>query len=178
MSRMGNKPIAVPAQVKLEQSGQLVTVTGPKGQLQLTLPEGILLETADAKITVKKSDENSKRLDVLHGTMRSLLNSMVIGVSEGFKINLELVGVGYRASVAGQNMKFDLGYSNPVEYTVPAGVKVTMADQTHITLEGIDKQQVGQVAATIRRFRVPDSYHGKGVRYAGEQMSLKEGKRA
>ena len=178
MSRMGNKPIAVPAQVKLEQSGQLVTVTGPKGQLQLTLPEGILLETADAKITVKKSDENSKRLDVLHGTMRSLLNSMVIGVSEGFKINLELVGVGYRASVAGQNMKFDLGYSNPVEYTVPAGVKVTMADQTHITLEGIDKQQVGQVAATIRRFRVPDSYHGKGVRYAGEQLSLKEGKRA
>ena len=178
MSRMGNKPIAVPAQVKLEQSGQLVTVTGPKGQLQLTLPEGILLETADAKITVKKSDENSKRLDVLHGTMRSLLNSMVIGVSEGFKINLELVGVGYRASVAGQNMKFDLGYSNPVEYTVPAGVKVTMADQTHITLECIDKQQVGQVAATIRRFRGPDSYHGKGVRYAGEQLSLKEGKRA
>ncbi len=178
MSRMGNKPIAVPAQVKLEQSGQLVTVTGPKGKLQLSLPEGILLETADAKITVKKSDENSKRLDVLHGTMRSLLNSMVIGVSEGFKINLELVGVGYRASVAGQNMKFDLGYSNPVEYTVPAGVKVTMADQTHITLESIDKQLVGQVAATIRRFRVPDSYHGKGVRYAGEQLTLKEGKRA
>lgn len=178
MSRMGKKPIEVPAAVKLEQNGQVVTVTGPKGTLTLTLPEGILLEKEDARLTVKKSDEKSKRLDVLHGTMRSLLNSMIIGVSAGFKINLELVGVGYRASVSGQNMKFDLGYSIPVEYTVPEGVKVSMADQTHITLESIDKQLVGQVAATIRRFRVPDSYHGKGVRYAGEQLSLKEGKRA
>jgi len=178
MSRMGNKPIVVPAGVKLEQNGQNVTVNGPKGQLSYTLPEGISLELADAKLTVKKNDDKNKRLDVLHGTARSLVNSMVVGVSAGFKINLELVGVGYRASVAGQNMKFDLGYSNPIEFAVPAGVKVTMADQTHIALESIDKQLVGQVAATIRRFRVPDAYHGKGVRYAGEQLSLKEGKRA
>ena len=174
---MGNKPIAVPAGVKLEQDGQKVTVSGPKGTLDWTLPQGITLELADGKIHVKRSDD-TKNQKMLHGTARSLLNSMTIGVSAGFKIELELVGVGYRASVAGQKMTFNLGYSNPVEYVVPDGVTVKMADQTHITLESINKQQVGQVAAIIRSFRVPDSYHGKGVRFAGEQLTLKEGKRA
>lgn len=177
MSRMGNKPIDIPAGVKLEQNGLDVTVSGPKGKLSWTLPQGITLEQADGKLHVKREAE-TKQLKMLHGTARSLLNSMAIGVTTGFKIDLELVGVGYRASVAGQKMTFNLGYSNPIEYTLPEGVSATMADQTHISLTSIDKQKVGQVAAIIRKFRVPDSYHGKGVRYAGEQLVLKEGKRA
>ncbi len=177
MSRMGNKPIDIPAGVKLEQNGQEVTVSGPKGKLSWSLPEGITMEQNEGKLHVKR-DGDTKQLKMLHGTARSLLNSMAVGVSTGFTINLELVGVGYRASVAGQKMTFNLGYSNPVEYVVPDGVTVKMPDQTHISLESIDKQLVGQVAAIIRGFRVPDSYHGKGVRYAGEQLSLKEGKRA
>ncbi len=178
MSRMGNKPIVLASTVKVEQNGQEVKVTGPKGNRSLTLPENISIEVADGKLHVKRASEEDAHQKMMHGTFRSLINAMVVGVTDGFKINLELVGVGYRASVAGQKMTLNLGYSNPVEYQVPEGVKVTMPDQTHITLESIDKQLVGQVAATIRKFRVPDSYHGKGVRFAGEQLTLKEGKRA
>ena len=177
MSRMGNKPIALDAKVKVEQNGQEIKVTGPKGTLSRTLPEGISVELKDGKLVVSRK-EDTKQLKMLHGTYRSLINAMAVGVSEGFKINLELVGVGYRAAIAGQKMTLNLGYSIPVEYTVPDGVKVTMPDQTHITLESIDKQLVGQVAANIRKFRVPDSYHGMGVRFQGEQLTLKEGKRA
>ena len=174
---MGNKPIAVPQGVKLEQDGQKVTVSGPKGKLDWTLPQGITVELAEGRIHVKRAND-SKNQKMLHGTARSLINAMTIGVSTGFKIDLELVGVGYRASVAGQKMTFNLGYSNPVEYVVPEGVTATMADPTHLSLMSIDKHLVGQVAAKIRSFRVPDSYHGKGVKYAGEQLTLKEGKKA
>lgn len=177
MSRIGNKPIDFPSSAKLEQNGQDVTVSGPKGKLSWTLPQGISLEPEGTKLHVKRADD-SKELKMLHGTARSLINSMIIGTTEGFKIDLELVGVGYRASVSGQKMTLNLGYSLPVEYVVPEGVTVVMPDQTHISVQGIDKHAVGQVAATIRRFRIPDSYHGKGVRYAGEQLTLKEGKRA
>lgn len=177
MSRMGNIPITLPAGVKLEQNGQDLKVTGPKGSLSMTIPECINLENKDGKLHLTRKDE-TPRSNVLHGTTRSLLNGMVVGVTTGYKIQLELVGVGYRATVAGQKMTFNLGYSNPIEYVLPAAVKATMADPTHIALESIDKQLVGQVAANIRKFRVPDSYHGKGVRYAGEQLTLKEGKRA
>ena len=177
MSRMGNKPIDIPASAKLEQNGQDIKVSGPLGELSWTLPQGITLETEGARLHVKRADD-TKNMKMMHGTARSLINSMFIGVTTGFKIDLELSGVGYRASVAGQKMTLNLGYSNPVEYTVPDGVSVKMADQTHISLTSIDKQLVGQVAATIRRFRVPDSYHGKGVVYAGEHLTLKEGKRA
>jgi large subunit ribosomal protein L6 len=174
---MGNKPIDIPASAKLEQNGQDIKVSGPLGELSWTLPQGITLETEGARLHVKRADD-TKNMKMMHGTARSLINSMFIGVTTGFKIDLELSGVGYRASVAGQKMTLNLGYSNPVEYTVPDGVSVKMADQTHISLTSIDKQLVGQVAATIRRFRVPDSYHGKGVVYAGEHLTLKEGKRA
>ncbi len=177
MSRMGNIPVALPAAVKLEQDGQTVKVTGPKGSLTVPLPDCIQMENKDGKVHLTRKDE-TKRSNVLHGTTRSLLNGAVIGVTEGYKRQLELVGVGYRASVAGQKMTLNLGYSNPVEYQIPEGIKATMTDPTHITLEGIDKQLIGQVAANIRSFRVPDSYHGKGVRYQGEQITLKEGKRA
>ncbi|MBQ7179554.1 MAG: 50S ribosomal protein L6 [Victivallales bacterium] len=177
MSRMGNKPIDIPAAAKLEQNGQDIKVSGPLGQLSWTLPQGITLEIEGAKLHVKRAND-TKNMKMMHGTSRSLINSMIIGVTAGFKIDLELSGVGYRASVAGQKMTLNLGYSNPIEYTVPDGVTVKMPDQTHISLTSVDKQLVGQVAATIRRFRVPDSYHGKGVVYAGEHLTLKEGKRA
>ena len=175
---MGNKVIDVPASVKIDVNGQQVTVTGPKGNLSWILPQGISLEQDGGKLTVKREKENDKVQKMMHGTARSLVNAMVVGVSTGFKVDLELVGVGYRAAIAGQKLTLNLGYSNPVEYVIPAGVTCTMADQTHISLQGIDKQAVGQVAATIYNFRKPDSYHGKGVRYAGQQLSLKEGKRA
>lgn len=178
MSRMGNKPIAVPAAVKIEVTDGSVKVAGPKGELTQALPAGITLELEGSVLHVKCDDMKNRQKNMNHGLVRSLVNSMVVGVSEGFKVNLELVGVGYRGQVKGQNLTLNLGYSIPVEYTVPEKVKISMADQTHITLESIDKQAVGQVAANIRKFRVPDAYHGKGVRYAGEQMTLKEGKKA
>ena len=178
MSRMGNKPIAVPAAVKIEVTDGSVKVAGPKGELTQALPAGITLELEGSVLHVKCDDMENRQKNMNHGLVRSLVNSMVVGVSEGFKVNLELVGVGYRGQVKGQNLTLNLGYSIPVEYAVPEKVKISMADQTHITLESIDKQAVGQVAANIRKFRVPDAYHGKGVRYAGEQMTLKEGKKA
>jgi len=177
MSRMGNKPIDLPAGVKLEQKGQEVTVSGAKGTLSWTLPQGITLEQVENRLHVKRSDD-TKQQKMMHGTARSLINSMTVGVSAGFKIDLELVGVGYKAAVAGGKVTLNLGYSIPMEYVLPEGVTATMTDPTHLSLMSIDKQKVGEAAATIRRFRVPDSYHGKGVRYAGEQLVLKEGKRA
>lgn len=177
MSRMGNKPINLPPGTTLEQNGDSVTLNGPNGKLELTLPEGITIENKDGKLHVMRTDD-SKKQKMLHGTTRSLINAMVTGVTTGFTVNLELFDVGYRASVAGQKMTFNLGYSKPIEFTVPDDVKVTMPDQTHISLKSNDKHLVGQVAATIRGFRPPDSYHGKGVRYAGEQIILKEGKKA
>ena len=175
MSRMGNKQITLAAKVKLEVSGQDVKVSGPKGTLSYTLPEGISLEQEGNVLSVKRASDE-RQLKMKHGLVRSLLNGMITGVSDGFKKQLELFGVGYRAQIAGSKLTLSLGYSNPVVYEIPAGVTVTMPDQTHINLESIDKQKIGEVTATIRRFRTPDAYHGKGVRYLGEKMTLKEGK--
>ena len=176
MSRMGNKPITAGSAVKLEVSGQTVKVTGPKGSLSYTMPAGITLEQDGNTIHVKRANDE-RQMKMYHGLVRSLVNSMVVGVTEGFKIEMELFGVGYRCQIAGQKLTLNLGYSIPIVYEIPEGIKCTMADQTHITLEGIDKQKIGQVAANIRKFRVPDAYHGKGVRFAGEQIVLKEGKK-
>ncbi len=175
MSRMGNKQITLTSKVKLEVSGQDVKVSGPKGTLSYTLPEGISLEQEGNVLSVKRASDE-RQLKMKHGLVRSLLNGMITGVSDGFKKQLELFGVGYRAQIAGSKLTLSLGYSNPVVYEIPAGVTVTMPDQTHINLESIDKQKIGEVTATIRRFRTPDAYHGKGVRYLGEKMTLKEGK--
>ncbi len=175
MSRMGNKLITLSDKVKLEVEGQEVTVSGPKGVLNYTLPDGISLERDGSTLSVKRESDDRK-LKMQHGLARSLVNNMVIGVNEGFKKQLELFGVGYRGQIAGNKLTLSLGYSNPIVYEVPEGVVASMPDQTHINLEGIDKQQVGEVTATIRRFRKPDAYHGKGVRYVGEQITLKEGK--
>jgi large subunit ribosomal protein L6 len=175
MSRMGNKLITLSDKVKLEVKGQEVTVNGPKGTLSYTLPEGISLERDGSTLAVKR-DSDERQLKMQHGLARSLVNNMVVGVSEGFKKQLELFGVGYRGQLAGNKLTLNLGYSNPIVYEVPEGVTASMPDQTHINLEGIDKQKVGEVTAIIRRFRKPDAYHGKGVRYLGEQITLKEGK--
>ena len=177
MSRMGNKPIVVPATVKVDIKDGSVSVTGPKGTLTQAVPQGITLEQDGAQLHVKCENVENRQSNMNHGLIRSLVNSMVIGVSTGFKIELELFGVGYRAQVKGQDLTLNLGFSIPVEFKVPENVKVTMPDQTHITLESIDKQAVGQVAANLRKIRKPDAYHGKGVRFVGEQLTLKEGKK-
>ena len=178
MSRMGNKPIALDPKVKVEIKDGMATVTGPKGTLKQALPGDVLVEISeDGKLLYVKRESDARQTKMNHGLVRSLLNNMVTGVTTGFTIELELVGVGYRAAVKGQELTLNLGYSNPRIYNAPESVKVTCKDQTHIVLESIDKQAVGQAAASIRSNRVPDAYHGKGVRYAGEQLSLKEGKK-
>ena len=179
MSRMGKKPILLDPKVKAEIKDGKVAVTGPKGTRELSIPAHISVELSeDGKELLVKRDSDDRKIKMQHGLIRSLLNSNVIGVNTGFTIELEFVGVGYRAALQGQTLTMNLGYSNPRVYTVPDNVKVSMKDQTHITLESADKQAVGQVAANIRANRVPDAYHGKGVRIVGEQITLKEGKKA
>lgn len=178
MSRMGNKPIALDPQVKVEIKDGVATVSGPKGTLSQAIPADVTVKVSeDGKEVLVSRASDARQTKMNHGLIRSLVNNMVTGVSKGFVIELELVGVGYRAALKGQELTLNLGYSNPRVENIPASVKVSLKDQTHILLESIDKQAVGQVAATIRRNRVPDAYHGKGVRYAGEQISLKEGKK-
>lgn len=178
MSRMGNKPIALDPQVKVEIKDGMATVTGPKGTLKQAIPSDISVEiAAEGKEVHVKRASDARQTKMNHGLVRSLLNNMIIGVSKGFTIELEFVGVGYRAAIQGQTLTMNLGYSNPRVLEIPKNVTCTVKDQTHVILESIDKQAVGQVAATIRSNRVPDAYHGKGVRYAGEQLSLKEGKK-
>lgn len=178
MSRMGKKPIALDPKVKAEIKDGQITVTGPKGSESFAIPENITVEiNAEAKEITVKADADDRFTKMKHGMVRSIVNSMVIGVDKGFTIELEFFGVGYRAALQGQTLTMNLGYSNPRVYQIPANVKATMRDQTHLVLESTNKQAVGQAAANIRANRVPDAYHGKGVRFAGEQLSLKEGKK-
>ncbi len=176
MSRIGKSPIPVPAGVEVSISGQHVSVKGSKGQLSIELPEGLSLTVEEATATVTRSnDERSQR--ALHGLNRSLVNNMVIGVSEGFVKNLEIVGVGYRAAAKGNNeLDMSLGFSHPVSVKAPDGVTFDVPEPTKISVIGIDKQVVGQVAAEIRDLRKPEPYKGKGVRYAGERVVRKAGK--
>lgn len=176
MSRIGNSPITVPAGVEVLTSGQQVSVKGPKGELSIELPEGLSLALEDGSATVSRSsDERSQR--ALHGLNRSLINNMVIGVSAGFVKNLEIVGVGYRAAAKGNNeLDMSLGFSHPVSVKAPEGVTFDVPEPTKISVIGIDKQVVGQVAAEIRDLRKPEPYKGKGVRYAGERVVRKAGK--
>ncbi|MBN2451976.1 MAG: 50S ribosomal protein L6 [Lentisphaeria bacterium] len=176
MSRMGRKPIRLDSRVEVTVDGSEVTVKGPKGSLSLRLPGAISVRQEGGELLVSRSsDERTVR--ARHGMVRSLLEGMMVGVTEGFRKELELQGVGYRGQIKGGNIvSLSLGFSDPVEYAAPAEVSVTMPDPTHIVVEGISKHLVGQVAAIIRGFRPPDAYHGKGVRYAGEKVSLKEGK--
>jgi len=175
MSRIGRLPVPLNDGAKVEILGRTVTVKGPKGSLSQELPGGINAEIADGKILVKRRDD-SKPQRALHGLTRALLNNAVVGVTKGFSKDLEIQGVGYRAQVAGTTVSFTLGYTHPIEFPIPSGIQIAIEKQTKLTVTGIDRQQVGHVAAKIRSLRPPDVYKGKGVRYANEQVRKKAGK--
>jgi large subunit ribosomal protein L6 len=175
MSRIGKKPIAIPKGVTVKADANGVDVKGPKGQLQQALPPGVTAVIEDGTIVTKK-DSDDLQLNKFHGLARSLVNNAVLGVTEGWKKELDIVGVGYRAEVKGKQVHFALGYSHPVVYDVPKGIDVAIEKQTHITVTGVDRQLVGQVAANLRRLRQPDPYQQKGVRYTGEVLKKKAGK--
>ncbi len=175
MSRVGKKVIAIPAGVTVTIEGSAVTVKGGKGELSWTMPEGITAAVEGTTLTVSRADE-SRKLRALHGTNRSLLANMVEGVSKGFTKNLEIVGVGFKAAVKGSALDLVLGKSHPILHPIPAGLTVTVADNTKVKVEGIDKQLVGQFAAEVRGYYPPEPYKGKGIHYVGEYIRRKEGK--
>jgi large subunit ribosomal protein L6 len=173
MSRIGNLPVTAPAGVQVEIEPGLIRAKGPKGELTSVIPEGIEATLEDGALVFKRlGDQYSAN----HGLARSLAANVVEGVSTGFKKNLEIVGVGFRASVAGNVASFSLGYSHAIEVLMPEGIQITIEQNTKVEVSGADKQQVGQVAAVIRGLRKPDPYKQKGVRYAGEILRKKEGK--
>jgi large subunit ribosomal protein L6 len=175
MSRIGKKPIPIPSGVKVSVSDDAVEVQGPKGTLRQTLPPGVRFEVEGAQLLARTVRED-RELGKFHGLARSLVANAVAGVTAGFKKELDIVGVGYRAEVKGKQIQFALGYSHPVIFDVPMGIDVAIDKQTHLTVTGIDRQLVGQVAANIRRLRKPDPYKQKGVRYTGEVLKKKAGK--
>ena len=176
MSRIGKKPVPLAKGVSASISGQTIEVTGPKGTLAFTATDDVTLAQEDGAITVTPRG-TSKRARQQWGMSRSVIDNLVIGVSAGFRRELDITGVGYRASMQGNVLKLALGYSHDVEFPVPAGVTITAPKQTEIIIEGIDAQQVGQVAANIREWRPPEPYKGKGIRYRGEFIFRKEGKK-
>ncbi len=173
MSRIGRKPIAVPSGVKVALQAGRVEVQGPKGKLAVPLPAGIQFEQKDGALTATRATEEHR---ALHGLARALVANAVRGVTEGFKKELDIVGVGYRAEVKGKAVNFALGYSHPVEFPIPEGISITVDKQTHIVVTGADKARVGQVAANMRALRPPDPYKQKGVRITGERLKKKAGK--
>lgn len=177
MSRIGKKPIAIPAGVKFAVAERVVTVEGPKGKLSLILPPHVDAAVEGTNIVVTTADE-TREANAMHGLARSLINNMVGGVTAGFKKELAIVGVGYKAQLAGSKLTLSLGYSHPVVFEVPKQIKLTVTPENKMIVEGIDKQLVGETAAQIRRFRPPEPYKGKGIRYVDERIILKEGKSA
>ena len=176
MSRIGNKAIEIPEKVKVTIGGDgAVSVEGPKGKLHWKLPRDIRASVEENRVSVVREAE-TRGVKALHGLSRSLVHNMVQGVSEGFTKQLEIEGVGFRAAVQGLTLNLSLGFSHPVQFSIPKDIKITVTDNTKIRIEGVDKKLVGQVAADIRRFYPPEPYKGKGVRYAGEQIRRKVGK--
>ncbi len=175
MSRVAKNPIKLPSGVDINISGSQLKVKGPKGNLELVLHPGVSLAENDGEYLVKA--DGDKNL-AMAGTFRALVSNMVTGVTEGFQKNLKLVGVGYRAQLQGNTLKLALGFSHPIEYDAPEGIKIETPSQTEIIVSGCDKQKVGQVAAEIRSYRPPEPYKGKGVRYADERVVRKEAKKA
>jgi large subunit ribosomal protein L6 len=175
MSRIGKQPISVPPKVKVEIKGQTVFVEGPKGKLEFLLPKRATAKVDGANIVVARDGDDAEA-KALHGLSRAIVNNMVKGVSDGFVKKLEIQGVGFKAAVQGKNVNLSLGYSHPVNYAIPDQIKVTVEENTKLTIEGPDKQVVGQVAAEIRGFYPPEPYKGKGVRYSDEHVRRKEGK--
>jgi large subunit ribosomal protein L6 len=174
MSRVAKKPIGLPKGVEVKVGADGVTVKGPKGSLSLPAMEGVQVKVDGSEITLQAEPAKMK----FAGTARALLNNMVKGVSEGYSRKLELVGVGYRAALAGKDLNLTLGFSHPVVFKAPEGITLAVPSQTEILITGSDKQRVGEVAAKIRGFRPPEPYKGKGVRYSGEKITLKEAKKA
>jgi large subunit ribosomal protein L6 len=178
MSRIGKKPVVIPKGVDIKVDKRRISVKGPKGELRIEHADMVSVEVGEGQAEVKRVND-SKDARARHGLVRSLLQNMVTGVTEGYKRDLEIVGVGYRAQVQGQKITFNLGFSHPVDFTLPEGIKAEIdKKQTALSLTGIDKQQIGQVAANIKALRPPDAYKGKGIRYAGERIKLKAGKAA
>jgi large subunit ribosomal protein L6 len=175
MSRIGKKPIPIPKGVTVTVAGAAIEVKGPKGALATPFPPGVTFEVVDGHIQARTIRED-RELGKFHGLARSLVANAVKGVTEGFKKELDIVGIGYRAEVKGRQVVFALGYSHPVVFDIPEGIDITIEKQTHVTVTGIDRQLVGQVAADIRSFRKPDPYKQKGVRYTGEVLKKKVGK--
>ncbi len=175
MSRVGLKPIDLPDGVKISSDGATLSVSGPKGELETPIPPGISLVEDDASVRFERADDN-KQTRAYHGLARALAANAVRGVHEGFQRELLIEGIGYRAKMEGKSLVLSLGFSHPVNFPVPEGIDIEVQDQTKITVRGIDKQQVGEISAQIRRFRPPDPYKGKGVRYADEIVKKKVGK--
>ena len=175
MSRIGKKPITLPKGVSVKMAAGRVEVQGPKGKVSQYVPPGITF-TQDDGTLVAKTERDEPALGKFHGLARSLVANAVIGVTDGFKKELDIVGIGYRAELKGKQVTFALGYSHPIVFDIPNGIDITVDKQTHVTVTGVDRQLVGQVAANIRRMRKPDPYKQKGVRYMGEVLKKKVGK--
>jgi large subunit ribosomal protein L6 len=176
MSRIGKKEIPLPDKVKVAVAGNgAIVVEGPKGKLEWTLPKGVAAKV-DEKSVVFTTESESRSAKAMHGLSRALVNNMVTGVSQGFKRDLEIQGVGFKAAVQGKQLNLSIGKSHPVLFDIPESIKVTVTENTKISVEGIDRQIVGQAAANIRAYYPPEPYKGKGIRYAGEQVRRKEGK--
>ncbi len=176
MSRVASNPVALPKGVEVKQSGSQLSVKGPKGELSMPLHGEVELSLADDNASVA-ARSGSKLANAMAGTTRSLINNMVQGVTTGFERKLELVGVGYRAKAQGKTLNLTLGFSHPVDYPIPEGISIETPSQTEVVIKGMDKQKVGQVAAEIRRYRPPEPYKGKGVRYSDERVVIKEAKK-
>jgi large subunit ribosomal protein L6 len=173
MSRIGNKIIPVPSGVKIQIKSDLVAVEGPKGKMSVAVPRGISFEQKDGTLVAKRDAEQYR---ALHGLARALVANAVTGVTTGFKKDLDIVGVGYRAEVKGKNVVLALGYSHPIEFPIPEGIQISIEKQTHMAVSGADKNKVGQVAANLRALRPPDPYKQKGIRITGERLKKKAGK--
>ena len=176
MSRIGKKPVSVPAGVTAAIEGKTLSVKGPKGTLSIALADEVSYAVEDGSISVQPIND-TKRSRSFWGMQRTLVQNLITGVTEGYSKTLQITGVGYRANVQGKNLKLQLGYSHDVDFAIPEGITIATPDQTTVQISGIDKQQVGQVAAEIRRWRKPEPYKGKGIKYAGEYIFRKEGKK-
>ncbi|MCZ6723627.1 MAG: 50S ribosomal protein L6 [Gammaproteobacteria bacterium] len=176
MSRIAKQPVEVPGGVELSINGRELSATGPKGSLSVTLPDSVEVKNVDNVLTFSATDDRKSSIAVA-GTIRSVVNSIVTGVSSGFEKRLILVGIGYRAQLQGKNLSLSLGFSHPVVYTVPEGIEIETVSATEIVVRGCSKQQVGQVSAEIRAFRPPEPYKGKGVKYSDEQIIRKDAKK-
>ncbi len=177
MSRIGKLPIALPKGVEIKVGDGRIEVKGPKGTLSRNMPPCVTVNSDEGRIVVTREETEDRRAKAMHGLTRALINNMVTGVTKGFEKKLEILGVGYRAAVEGTTLKLELGYSHSILYPFPAGIDIKVEKNTQLTVAGIDNEVVGQTAAEIRAFRSPEPYKGKGVRYAGEEIKLKVGKK-